>query len=332
MDLKKLSFLLIALFAVIFLNENLNNIGSRSNQKIINRLEGNLSSFIWSSPSSLTHEEIKEYISFAKQEGITILYVSIDEYVDVHELEEEKRNQLKGRFESNFKYFINEAEKNKISVIALAGHQEWGRSSHWYIPELLIDYVNEFNKNSEDSNIDGILFDIEFYNLNTFESKKQVYSIEYLTLVDQIIENNKQERGLQIGFAVPFWFDNSEVIPQVTYNESRKNLGYHLFDILNKRPDTFVFIMDYRDFAEGENGSINLVKGEFDYLTKNNLDVDVVVGQETAEVEEENVSFYRKGKSEFFTEIMKLDKEYKNNPNYKGIGIHDLQSFMEMEE
>jgi len=271
-------------------------------------------------------------MQFCKDEKINTLYVRIDDYVDIAEIKEKNlKKGKKNQYDNAVRRFLGVASKYGIKIHALAGHPSWANPRLSYIPNLLVDYVIEFNENSLNSvKFEGIQFDIEFYNKENFDNSKNATIFEYLELMNELTNkvnyyNAKSNSPLRLGLAIPYWFDRSDY--RIVWNGKNKPLAYHLIDTLDRLQGSYLAIMAYRDTQWGDNGSINITRQEIDYAQNNARNVSFLVGQEVSKVSEKRVSFFNKGKSSFKWAVIDIISDLKRYQTFKGVAIHQLIAY-----
>jgi hypothetical protein len=187
----------------------------------------------------------------------------------------------------------------------------------------------------------GLQFDIEPY-VGTLEFKAkgeawQGLLRQYLDLARQLAEKvQDQKTGFALGFAIPFWWDTENPsVSQVKWRNVTKPVAYHLMDVLNTLPQGHgcIAIMDYRDFADTEDGSIRHASDEMEYARKHTPRVKVVIGQETGDVKGEptKITFWQEGESALEKAITDLAEAFKENECFGGVAIHHYDSYRQLQ-
>ncbi|RYZ78687.1 MAG: hypothetical protein EOP04_29230 [Proteobacteria bacterium] len=113
------------------------------------------------------------------------------------------------------------------------------------------------------------------------ESQRAVLK-QYLDSVAEMCAAVKKGPAMRLGYAIPAFFD--EPSRAVEWNGVSKAPAFHLMDMLNTLPSSYIAIMAYRDKALGSNGTIQISTGEVDYAGKSASKVKVWIGQETLDV------------------------------------------------
>ncbi len=334
---KAIAVLVITLlisFAIFWLvtNDRPQVAGIKSPPNTTNTLPQNYENgtWLWQSPKSLNYFEIRRLLKFCEEQNIDTIYLSIDDYMDISEISEPEKKRRETRdFENKLKFFLKRAKSKNIKVHALAGNTMWANSSHSYIPNYLLDYVLNFNKDSKNAKFSGIQFDIESYNQPDFKSSQVTQLTDYLNLVQQLTTKVNNEANFEFGMSVPFWFnDEFENNPIFTWNGQENVVGKHLLSILNQTPNSYIAIMAYRNTTAGENGSIALANRIISYSSHNTPNVSMIVGIETSQVENEpNISFFGGSKQAVIEAALEITSAFSTIPSFKGVAIHHLSSF-----
>lgn len=293
-----------------------------------------ISSWLWDSPTKFSTESATFLIQNARQHDVSTIYISLDEYLAITEISDPniKATRL-NQFNNSLTNFITIANINNITVQGLTGNPKWIDSMYSYIPPLFLNYVIGFNKaHAGVARIDGLQFDIEFYSLYFSTDDFNAAAKRYLNLVNNLIgqlKNNRDSSALKVGFATPFWFDNSTYT--FTYNKKHQVLAYHLLNLLNTYPNSYIAIMDYRNYTGGSDGSVSLAQNELAYAQKNAKNVGIYIGQETKNVQPAKITFYGLSKTTLITAISEIYNYYKQNDTLKGFAIHDLMRYLALQ-
>ena len=254
----------------------------------------------------------------AKADGVNKIYLSVNEPTDTD------IGQLQA--------YIKQASKNGISVDALAGDKDWATPDKRYLMEQMVDFVADYNKQSRpDSRFSGLQFDVEAYNLPDFPSNQQSIMSDYLTSVRDISgkwDKTPATTGLGLSFTVPFWLDGDNNYAKKVSWEGKQNYPtFLLINILSGLKHPYVVVMDYRNHAEGPNGSITHAKGEIDYAQNNNASVKIIIGQEVSYVEPASITFYGKDRDYIIRQVSLISRAFENKTVFQGIAFNDFKSY-----
>lgn len=302
------------------------------------RVGGNsssVSSWLWGSPSSFTPAQMQKMFTFCQQYGIKTVYLEIDNYLSINNIANPTIKHIKLiAYNAAVTKFLTTAARYGVRVQGLGGEIYWANSPSNSLPPVLLKYVLDYNNSHlPPAQFEGMQYDIEFYNLSDFPINKVIYSINYLSLIQNLIKQVKADQiavtsKFQLGFATPFWFSAEGVIPQITWSGQTKPLAYHILDLLNTSPGSYDALMDYRNYASGTDGSIANAKNEMDYAQQSAPNASVVVGQDTTNSQPSKTTFYGLGKTALNTQTAAIRVAFASYSVFKGIAIHDLPGYL----
>jgi hypothetical protein len=280
--------------------------------------------WMWSSPDELSIDEAKNLLLQAKKHGIDSIFLDISKYIDLYELPDSEDRTIKLlNFDNSIMQFIELATSFDISIHAASGNVQWSNPSHSYIPLLIEGYVNSYNLAHPDLPLKGIHYDIEYYNQENYLTNKTLFSKNYVNLLNRIIDRRKSiNTNISLGVAIPFWLDGSN--------------GDYIFNSIVHVLDNFqhsrIIIMAYRNYPTGQDGTINIVKNEFEFVDKYSTNIKIMIGQETGGGDIGKTTFFNMRKIDLFHAIDKIEKSYSSFKGYQGIAINDLSSFIELKD
>ena len=274
--------------------------------------------------------------------GFKTVYADISEYVEVaaqrpSRTQQARLLQLKGEL----KGFVSRATtEHGLEVHAVAGAPTWTDQARRYLGPMTVDLVAAYNNDPANEKLQGVQFDIEPY-LERSWSRNVTASLQaYLTTIWDIVERYRAVReqpdnkDLQLGVAIPFWYEGAPDAPPVLFGSEKKYAAFHLIDMLRAEPQAYVLVMAYRNFASdptnpiiNADGSIALASGEFDYASTRGAACGIVIGQEFGEVYPEKVSFWWKGRAAFRQAAGELTQTYGTRPQFRGLSVNDLDAY-----
>lgn len=288
----------------------------------------------WRDVSSLGDYEQK--LLLIKQQGFTTVYLNINQIADLNEEPQNKKTVEIEKFTLSIKMYISAAHRNGLKVQALAGDRDWATSDKRYLMSQVADYVVEFNEaNAPAASFSGIQFDIEPYNLPNFPTDQQGVMSDYLESIklfnSKWLGYENKTSSLSLGYALPFWLDGDNNYAEImSWNNTKKYPTFHIIDELNNINKSYIVIMDYRNFAEGKDGSIEHAKGEFSYAKENKRKVRLIIGQETSYVEPSKITFFGLGADKMVSELELLQNNFGGNEAFEGFAIHDFHAYERM--
>lgn len=288
-------------------------------------------SWIWTPTKYLTPEYTESILSGAKASGIDTIYLSVDSYLDIFVMPKgEEREKQKEIFSEKLNYFIERANHFGIAVDAEAGWQNWAEEGNTYKAFAIANFVKNFNETHENK-FRGFQYDVEPYMLDYYEENKTTVLKNFVKLIDQS-EYFLASSSLRFSVVVPDFFDgNDDFTPKFSYNGKRDYVFKHLLNILDRRPNSSIIVMSYRNFADGKDGSIEVSKNEMKTANKGAYKTKIIIAQETSEVPPPYITFHDTPKKYFDWQVARINDEFNSHPNFGGIAIHYINAFLAME-
>jgi hypothetical protein len=298
-----------------------------------------LAAWEWRSPDKFSAEELASYMPFAEAERIRTIYIDVSSVIDINELKDptEKARRLQA-FNDATRQFVQASRRHGITVHGLAGSVEWAQPAYRYLPLQVMDYVSTYNTAaSPEERLAGLQFDIEVHNLRGFKQDKPAVLNDFLVTAEQISTRLPALRqtvpDFRLGYAIPYWYDNENGnIPAIKFAGTSKPVGFHLMDILNKQSGGYVVLMDYRDRADGKDGSIAKAEGEMTYAADSAPNVGVVIGQLTGKAKPSSTTFYDEEPQKLYEALGQIEGHFRDRPNYEGLAVHDFRDFRKLVE
>lgn len=284
--------------------------------------------WLWTPVLQITPEYRDKIISSAVKNGIKNIYLSIDSYLDIYIMPDGKEKyDKKMMFDKTIEDFILEANKHNITVDAEAGWRNWAEEGHTYKAFATLNYAITFNK-FHTNKFRAFQFDIEPYLLESYMEKKDVVLANYLNLINQSVSalNNSD---LELSVVIPEFYDGSNNdTPKFKYKGTTAYATDHLLNILDRRENSQIIVMSYRNFSQGEDGSIDISKDEIKSADSHRT--KIVIAQESGDVEPSYITFHKTSKRYYNKETGKLKKAFESNKSFNGLAIHYINAFMEL--
>ena len=282
--------------------------------------------WLWTPILSITPEYRDSIISGAKKNGLRTIYVSIDSYLDVVALPEgPEKDRQKEIFDGILEDFVTEAHKAGLSVDAEAGWRNWAERGHEYKAFVVLAYAIDFNKTHTEK-LRGFQYDIEPYLLDSYKENKKTVLRNFLNLINETVAR-MSESDLELSVVIPEFYEaSSSETPKFLYS---LRYGYtldHLLNILEQRPGSKIVVMAYRNFALGDNGSIDISKQEVGASSK--YQTKVVVAQETGEAPSPSVTFHDTSRAYYDEQTNIIDKTFSKEKAYAGLATHYINAFL----
>jgi hypothetical protein len=231
---------------------------------------------------------------------------------------------LRPPMDDAYRAFNLEAHRVGIAVHALAGDPRWGKTQYHHIPMQWIESVLQFNKQSGmGQRFDGIHADIEPYLLSkSWKEQPAALLGGYLDLQSKVM-GQVHGQSVVYGVDIPFWFDD-DTNYRIEWQNQIKTPTQHILDTVDS-----ITVMAYRNFAEGDDGTVRLVSLELDYGDK--VGKKVIVGQETqTEMFPAYISFGGTSYKKLVEELAKIEGAVGNRPSFGGFAIHHYDSYRKL--
>lgn len=285
-------------------------------------------SWIWTPTKYLYEDYSKQIIKGAKENNINVIYLSINSYLDIYGIEnKDEKEKMIYDFEQKLLSFIDEANKNNIEVDFTAGWKNWAEEGHLYKPFAIADFTIDFNKKYPDK-IRGLQYDIEPYLLEEYQSDKKTV-LKNLLLLSSELTYKLQDENFQLSFVVPEFYDASNgETPRFYFGNKRTSTFNHLLKILDQKENSKIIVMSYRNFAIGEDGSIDISKDEIQ--SANSYSTKVIVAQETGDFPPSYITFFNTKREYLDSQLKKIEDEFKDDKSFDGLAIHYINTFLEM--
>ncbi|MCE5168033.1 hypothetical protein LQV63_01705 [Paenibacillus profundus] len=253
-----------------------------------------VATYVWR--AELAIEQPDEIISFAKEQGINLLYVRLD---------------LEQSYDA-YRSFVKKAHEAGIEMHAMGGHPIWALSENEPRILRLVNYVKQYNRSVEpDERFHGIHLDVEPYVLPDWQSRKDDVLKQWTANMDMFVRETKRNSDLLTSVDLAVWLDRTYVPdrPDMTISEYMIGLMDH------------VSLMAFRNTAEGSNGIAAVVKEEMKMSDR--LGKQLVVTVEMKEnFEGKHISFHELGAEEMQRQLEKLPELLQDHSSYIGNAVH----------
>lgn len=317
-------FFLFVVLLIINMNSNQEKSVSVANEKYV------ISIWDWRNIRDLNIQELNNNAKYLSEHNILTVYIDISEVLDLMDSEVNSEAQLTS-YKNYLSNYVEVMNLNGIRVQALTGGREWSRKDYWYLIENTIGFVNEYNLEvTENRKLTGVQFDIEPFSTEEFNFDQNQGMINFIEMVKYSTSVMKKgDNSLSLGFALPYWLDGQDSsIEKVSWNGRTEYVFYHIYSELSLYENSYIALMSYRNFSDGENGTISLVKDELDFAQNTQGKVKLIVGQELNDEKPERITFYSKTKQELISQLELIYSAYKDNPNFDGLALHEVKSFL----
>ncbi len=268
--------------------------------------------WVWDARVIVGSETCKSLLQFCRSHRINALYLSA--------------YNLRVPMDAVYRQFNREAHRQGLTVHALAGDPRWGQSRYHAVSLEWLSAVQRFNAGSSpDERFDGIHSDVEVYLLAKSWAERPAELLGgYLDLNAEMAEQiHSSSEPLFFSVDIPFWFDDDTAY-RILWHGQIKLPSYHVLDTVDA-----VTVMAYRNFAEGRDGTIELVSLEMEYADP--LGKKVTIGQETQRnLFPPYVTFGGTSCSTMRRELQKIQNVLGARPSFGGFAFHHYESYREL--
>ena len=287
-------------------------------------------SWIWTPVMTMTPEYMDSILSQTKADKVNAIYLSIDTYLDIFTMDKgAEREKQRKDYSDKLSDFISLANAKGIAVDAEAGWRNWAEGDNIYKGLAVISFVKNFNA-THASKFRGFQYDIEPYLLDSYskDNKAQVSILgDYVGLIDKT-QYFIGASALRFSVVVPDFYDKKDkMTPEFSYNGQKGYVLTHLLNILDKRPDSSIIVMSYRNFADGSDGAIEVSSNEL-RTANSGHNTKIIIAQETGDVAPPYITFHNTSKKYLLSQIQKINTAFNSYSNFGGIAIHYANAFL----
>lgn len=300
------------------------------------RVPPGMAVYEWHNAGDLAPTEVQRRLRFLRANGFRTVYLEIGNYLDAADAADEERL---GGIRHQMRRFVATATGYGLSVQALGGGPNWFGDDRRYLGQLLVELVGDYNTRvGRSERFRGVHLDLEPYTLPGWLHPDHVEDnlSEYLTTIEGIVDTYRSElgrsanRGLQLGFAVPFWFDAAGDAPgPVDFAGATKPAVHHLIDLIADLPGAYLVVMSYRNFTRTSDGSIAHARDEFRYAAMVGARSGLIVGQQYGPAPgEPHTTFNGQPRSVFRRAAAEIALAFRRYPQFRGLAVDDIDAFM----
>lgn len=259
----------------------------------------------------------------AKTEGITTIYINVNEYTDIREIDDEELRLKKlAEYMDNLAHLAKTLHDYNIQIEALGGNSNWGNDSHWYLADMVLDLARDFNKLHPETPLAGVQYDIEPYGQTDWEKNKSEYIKMFYLLIERLEKRRQQELpGLKFGLAVPAWYATNKIGGKTIMLEIARRMD---------GGNNYLAVMAYRNKAGGKGGAIDFARPSLEIAKSHGI--KVIVGQETGKATPSYITFYGMKKAGLLEAIKEIKAEFGSEPAFAGIAINNLQTYQQLSQ
>jgi hypothetical protein len=293
--------------------------------------------YTWHQAGELTSAQLRRRFAFLKANGFTTVYLEAGDWVDAADqprtsaTRQQRLDTIRGRL----RRYVATATSYGLAVHAVGGGPSW-TGDLGYLGELLVRLVGGYNTGvAAGERLKGVHLDIEPYVEGGWHDDTNTSLRTYLTTIAGIVATYRRQlarpasRGLQLGLAIPFWFDGEGDAPgAVDFNGTVKPASRHLVDMLAKLPGAYLVIMSYRDFTGTANGSIAHAANELWYANKVKARCGLLVGQQYGRVTPAFITFNGQRRVAFKRAAAQITAAFRRSPQFRGVSVDDVDAYL----
>lgn len=203
-----------------------------------------------------------------------------------------------------------------IATDGLVGDPSWITDTD--APLKILNFVKKRNAASPTTPI-GVQYDVEPWGLPAWSENKEKLTIQYLDFVRTMISN---AGSTAIGFAIPVWFDSTNAVPKVSWNNRSATPFDHLLNILSGSQHELV-IMNYTNKVSPLGGGIG--RGKPLLKKAENARVKLTMAVDTSKADPGSSTYYNKADS-FMKDLPLLRSAFTPYKTFSGMAVHDVAS------
>jgi len=268
--------------------------------------------WVWDARVAVDRGSRAQLLRFCREQKVRTLYFSA--------------YRLDAPMDRVYRELNREAHRAGVAVHALAGDPRWGKPQYHHIPMDWVEAVLRFNRQSRpEERFDGLHSDVEVYLLTKSWAEHPAEMLGgYLDMNAKVAEAaHREDPTFFFGADIPFWFDDDPNY-RIAWRGQIKFPAQHVIDTVDG-----VTVMAYRNFAEGPDGTVNLVLSELRYAQAAGKPVQV--GQETQEnMYPPYISFGGTSCGRMEGELQRIQGVCSAYASFDGFAIHHYESFRKL--
>jgi hypothetical protein len=277
-------------------------------------VSGEYGLWLWHSAVTLSEARMDTIIADAKRAGFNVIYITVDDWNSYDSKE----------YYAALATFVRKASAQGIAVDALAGAPNWAEPAYRDKGYGVIDFVLAYK--AQGLPLRGFQFDVEPYLLSTYEQNKTPVLTNFVEFID-VATTKLGDSSLRFGVVIPHFYDADQAwTPAIAYNNQTAHTFSHLLRILNRKQNSTIIIMSYRNFFEGNNGVRQLSYPEIKEAAGNST--KVIVAQEVGNVEPAYVTYYGTTASLLKSNINLISKTFEAESGFGGVAVHHYDPYL----
>jgi len=299
--------------------------------------QNGLAAYEWHGAGRLTRREARQRLRFLHRHGFKTVYLDLGDYLGAADQPESRDQQWRIRkLRRHLRRYVADASRLGLAVHAVGGGPTWTDEPLRYLGSKLVELVADYNADVvARERLGGVQFDIEPYVLPSFFDNEEAALVAYLETLQSIVGIYRRvaarspNRRLQLGFAVPFWFDGRGRSPgPVRFEGATKPAVYHLIDLVKDLRHAYLVVMSYRNFAKRPDGSIAHARDEVRYARSVGARCGLVVGQQFGDVPPPKITFHGRDRRAFAKAAKQIIRVFGYFPQFRGLSVDNVDGYM----
>lgn len=289
--------------------------------------------WIWNSPKEMNDSYMSKIIHAVSENGMNSAYITIDDYLNISVLPEGKnKDDAKKSYFDALARLITLANKLGVAIDVEGGAKDWAIAQNRWKGYALIDFVKEYNQKYPSAKIRNFQYDVEPYLLSSYENNKASVLKTYIEFIDaSAVRMQDSDAGFSV--VIPHFYDAGQKwTPPISYGGKTTDTFSHLLDILNRKPNNTIIIMAYRNFFDGNNGTRQISEYEIKQASAGNNLTNIIVAQETGNVDPSYVTFYGFSRTEFLNNLNEIYSGFSSYSKFSGTASHYIDSFLALQK
>lgn len=287
--------------------------------------------WIWNFPSQMNTATGFSQLEQLASYKMNVAYITVDDYLDIASLPDgATKDAQKAAYFSNLSKVVQKANSLGLAVDLEGGWRDWAYPANRWKGFALIDMAKEYNAAYPNAKIRAFQYDVEPYILPEYETNKATVLAQYVEFIDQSA-TRLVGSDVKFSIVIPHFYDDAQAwTPAFSYGGVTTYAYNHLLRILEKKPGSMILLMSYRDFFSGSNGTQEISQVEIKEATDGHYSTQVIVAQETGNVDPTYVTFYGSTKTTVLNMLSTISSFFGGYANYGGTAVHYMDSFLVM--
>jgi hypothetical protein len=295
------------------------------------REPGLAAAYEWHGAGQLGRREARQRLRFLKRRGFHTVYLDLGAYlVAAGQPESRERRARLRELRRHLRHYVADASRLGLAVHAVGGDPTWTEERFRPLGSRLVELVAGYNAGvAPRERLDGVQLDIEPYALPAFFDDEAASLVAYLETLQSIVATwRRVGRRLELGFAVPFWFDGRPGTPgPVRFQGTTKPAIHHVVDLVRDFRRAYLVVMSYRNVADGADGSVANARDELAYAGAVRARCGLLVGQQFGEAQPPMVTFHGLDRRAFAEAAERLVEAFGGSPPFRGLAVNDLDGY-----